>query len=172
MCRNKRPVVKKEPKTLATTIKGSKVTVDKICEVELNWEGYEEIRIFCVPHLSGCYIMLGNPALQDVRGSFSAGTAAVLMQQPGMLRFSLRMWRGNLETEPKSDLSTSANCILARADEFAVRAAELANQFNPVIEFAAPFPKEIHRELPPRSEERRVGKECNLPCRSRWSPYH
>ena len=24
----------------------------------------------------------------------------------------------------------------------------------------------------PRSEERRVGKECNTTCRSRWSPYH
>ena len=23
-----------------------------------------------------------------------------------------------------------------------------------------------------RSEERRVGKECTLRCRSRWSPYH
>ena len=23
-----------------------------------------------------------------------------------------------------------------------------------------------------RSEERRVGKECPSPCRSRWSPYH
>ena len=23
-----------------------------------------------------------------------------------------------------------------------------------------------------RSEERRVGKECFLMCRSRWSPYH
>jgi putative component of membrane protein insertase Oxa1/YidC/SpoIIIJ protein YidD len=23
-----------------------------------------------------------------------------------------------------------------------------------------------------RSEERRVGKECNAQCRSRWSPYH
>ena len=23
-----------------------------------------------------------------------------------------------------------------------------------------------------RSEERRVGKECGLMCRSRWSPYH
>ena len=23
-----------------------------------------------------------------------------------------------------------------------------------------------------RSEERRVGKECVNPCRSRWSPYH
>ena len=22
------------------------------------------------------------------------------------------------------------------------------------------------------SEERRVGKECDIPCRSRWSPYH
>src|SRR3546814_16219359 len=25
--------------------------------------------------------------------------------------------------------------------------------------------------LPPRSEERRVGKECVSTCRSRWSPY-
>jgi hypothetical protein len=24
----------------------------------------------------------------------------------------------------------------------------------------------------PRSEERRVGKECTLLCRSRWSPDH
>ena len=29
---------------------------------------------------------------------------------------------------------------------------------------------ETRREL--RSEERRVGKECSLLCRSRWSPYH
>src|SRR3546814_2070783 len=26
--------------------------------------------------------------------------------------------------------------------------------------------------LSPRSEERRVGKECVSTCRSRWSPYH
>ena len=26
--------------------------------------------------------------------------------------------------------------------------------------------------LDSRSEERRVGKECIPPCRSRWSPYH
>ena len=31
---------------------------------------------------------------------------------------------------------------------------------------------ESKKEAPPRSEERRVGKECSLPCRSRWSPYH
>ena len=28
------------------------------------------------------------------------------------------------------------------------------------------------REAGRRSEERRVGKECSLLCRSRWSPYH
>ena len=28
------------------------------------------------------------------------------------------------------------------------------------------------REAWERSEERRVGKECDIPCRSRWSPYH
>ena len=27
-------------------------------------------------------------------------------------------------------------------------------------------------EIPLRSEERRVGKECVSTCRSRWSPYH
>src|SRR3546814_15620145 len=28
------------------------------------------------------------------------------------------------------------------------------------------------RRARPRSEERRVGKECVSTCRSRWSPYH
>src|SRR3546814_15787668 len=34
-----------------------------------------------------------------------------------------------------------------------------------------PFPSEIIRPQY-RSEERRVGKECVSPCRSRWWPYH
>ena len=32
--------------------------------------------------------------------------------------------------------------------------------------------KAAEEALRARSEERRVGKECNLSCRSRWSPYH
>ena len=28
------------------------------------------------------------------------------------------------------------------------------------------------KEIQMRSEERRVGKKCIPPCRSRWSPYH
>src|SRR3546814_6525722 len=30
----------------------------------------------------------------------------------------------------------------------------------------------VSRNPSPRSEERRVGKECVSTCRSRWSPYH
>ena len=30
----------------------------------------------------------------------------------------------------------------------------------------------IDEECSLRSEERRVGKECTIQCRSRWSPYH
>ena len=30
----------------------------------------------------------------------------------------------------------------------------------------------IEKRLWQRSEERRVGKECMVQCRSRWSPYH
>ena len=35
-------------------------------------------------------------------------------------------------------------------------------------------PKYTGQEPPQetRSEERRVGKECRIGCRSRWSPYH
>ena len=32
--------------------------------------------------------------------------------------------------------------------------------------------RRIRRQPLSRSEERRVGKECVQPCRSRWSPYH
>ena len=43
-----------------------------------------------------------------------------------------------------------------------------------MIETDAPYLTPMpHRGKPnERSEERRVGKECRMPCRSRWSPYH
>ena len=80
----KLPVVKIEPKTLATAIKGSKGTVDKTCDVELNWGGYEETRMFYVAHLSGWDMILGKPALQDVRTTISAGRTPVTIQPAGM----------------------------------------------------------------------------------------
>ena len=39
------------------------------------------------------------------------------------------------------------------------------------LELVVPEDRERFRAVP-RSEERRVGKECSVTCRSRWSPYH
>ena len=36
---------------------------------------------------------------------------------------------------------------------------------------STPFASQMAAETA-RSEERRVGKECRIGCRSRWSPYH
>src|SRR3546814_17100144 len=42
---------------------------------------------------------------------------------------------------------------------------------DPAVIHCTP-PASITLACPPRSEERRVGKECVSTCRSRWSPYH
>ena len=57
--------------------------------------------------------------------------------------------------------------MLARADEVAVRAAELADQFNPVEEFATLFPKEIPRELLPL---RKINHKIHVITGSSWIP--
>ena len=40
------------------------------------------------------------------------------------------------------------------------------------LENSMEVPQKTKNRTTLRSEERRVGKECSLPCRSRWSPYH
>ena len=41
-----------------------------------------------------------------------------------------------------------------------------------IIVLAGKVMRIIRKSRVLRSEERRVGKECSEPCRSRWSPYH
>ena len=59
-----------------------------------------------------------------------------------------------------------------------VESAHLANRFKDAIlppVFSTPYLILIMENAAlnaVRSEERRVGKECSLTCRSRWSPYH
>src|SRR3546814_21198386 len=71
-------------------------------------------------------------------------------------------------------------CI--EADAILVRCGELPHLDETLIEPGDPAIRADHgnpvggglqggAELT-RSEERRVGKECVRPCRSRWSPYH
>ena len=54
------------------------------------------------------------------------------------------------------------------ADQPTVTVSAVARPTQPVaqISTSAPAPPQL------RAEERRVGKECSVTCRSRWSPYH
>ena len=58
------------------------------------------------------------------------------------------------------DTTTSRAVIQSAGAAYRMNAKELKAEFA----LAGMFQK--------RSEERRVGKECVQPCRSRWSPYH
>ena len=41
-----------------------------------------------------------------------------------------------------------------------------------LLEHSAGWNRDLDCNIINRSEERRVGKECHVVCRSRWSPYH
>ena len=58
-------------------------------------------------------------------------------------------WR---DVMPASDAHELVRAMIGMLDRGEVRVAEIVDG--------------------DRSEERRVGKECELKCRSRWSPYH
>ena len=65
----------------------------------------------------------------------------------------------------------------ARIDGLRAEASEAvgysANTLRTVSQrYRTAYAEELSRWQALRSEERRVGKECSLTCRSRWSPYH
>ena len=68
----------------------------------------------------------------------------------------------------KSEGITKANLFLAgQVDAKTMQSVYLNNRkFINEVEVAV-YTTDFHR-----SEERRVGKECRIGCRSRWSPYH
>src|SRR3546814_15032682 len=59
----------------------------------------------------------------------------------------------------------------ATPDERAVWAFDYVGNVKK-SDFALRFATRSKDWTPPRSEERRVGKECFSTCRSRWSPFH
>ena len=75
--------------------------------------------------------------------------------------------------------SKSSESIRVQAVEIQTRLTEAARGILSEFENAVlrepsrvPVPGGTIHPLTRRSEERRVGKECSEPCRSRWSPYH
>ena len=75
----------------------------------------------------------------------------------------------NVEGEPAYDETYRRGPVVMRGNDGTWRALWSVNQHAP--QFAVAYSEDLITWRPqdyPRSEERRVGKEC----RSRWSPYH
>ena len=56
--------------------------------------------------------------------------------------------------------------------EFVIKLADERGRVQEQVQTAATAEELRARFIHARSEERRVGKECQSVCRSRWSPYH
>ena len=61
-----------------------------------------------------------------------------------------------------------------RQSQMKIRGLKRTRLHNQLIRCAAflAIPLLLASLILGRSEERRVGKECRIGCRSRWSPYH
>ena len=82
---------------------------------------------------------------------------------------------GFWSTDMAIDLGTANTLVYVRGkgivlNEPSVVAVISRNGRNEVLAVGEEAKQMLGRT--PRSEERRVGKECSSPCRSRWSPYH
>ena len=71
----------------------------------------------------------------------------------------------------EQDTRAIIDTVLIYPDD-AAAAAALQQAVNTRKVSGDPQPMGVGQGGVVRSEERRVGKECYQPCRSRWSPYH
>src|SRR3546814_760067 len=103
------------------------------------------------------------------RGQVVVGAlpSASLMLVPPTLS-ALRNSHPGLETKTVEAYNDELlNMLRTNQVEFAI-AADLGNMSDMAFE---PLVDDAFCVVFPRSEERRVGKECVSTCRSRWSPY-
>src|SRR3546814_4897472 len=92
----------------------------------------------------------------------------------GVQTCALPISRGGevMTAEPRGG-SVPLHIIRHASDDMLVMQEEVTGPILPLRNYARieDAIAAIHRHAP-RSEDRRVGKECISTCRSRWSPYH
>src|SRR6266478_7356804 len=89
------------------------------------------------------------------------GTSALSTDLPS----AWRSWRYSRAIEPGH--ADALNYVILDREVFSHSENQLAD-VRIIDDLGHELPFEVRSQIAPRSEERRVGKEC----RSRWSPYH
>src|SRR3546814_14471350 len=102
--------------------------------------------------------MYNDPDVPIVRVADKVGTLSLSYKKGPVRLFVNSVWTGDKYR------STTPSWFAERL------AVSLSGSYEIDRNFEAFF--SIRNLVAPRSEERRVGKECVSTCRSRWSPYH
>ena len=108
-------------------------------------------------------------SLQTTSGEWSIGktrkgTDYVIISNLFALTNIVHQLRGQLETEDSLPVFAFYPVNRAVRDDDFPKRIRNKHEFDPISVY--------DDFLTSRSEERRVGKECRIGCRSRWSPYH
>ena len=74
---------------------------------------------------------------------------------------------------PSAPLAADVDAVVVALKSRTIAPADaIAQSLEAMKWLQAQGAQQIYFKYCSRSEERRVGKECYQPCRSRWSPYH
>jgi len=140
------------PVTLQRTMKGSRESLTHYVIVQLDWLGYLEEQTMLVAALKDWDVILGSPALRDMKAIINMGTMTVSIQLPEEERFTLQQWipvpatkttRKKMQPSfPKPVYTQSANPIVSAA-------TTLKKIVNPFNKFPDVFPETKNPELPP-----------------------
>ena len=90
------------PFTLMTAIKGSRASINKATEIELDWGGYIETITCCVAHLQGEDIIIGKPALWKNKAVIQAGPYPITIYPE---------WKELINLEPQKQINPSVQGI-------------------------------------------------------------
>jgi len=80
-----------EKKPLETAIQGSRSPMTNKTTVLINVQGYEEERTFYAANLRNWDVILGEPALKELKAIMNIHDNMICIQPPGMSRYNLMM---------------------------------------------------------------------------------
>jgi len=140
------------PVTLQMTMKGSRGSLTHYVIVQLDWLGYLEERTMLVATLKDWDVILGSPALRDMKAIINMGTMTVSIQPREQAHFTLQQCipvpvtkttrKKKQPSFPKPVYAQSANQIVSAA-------TTLKEIMNPFDKFPDVFPETKNLDLPP-----------------------
>ena len=167
-----------DKKSLNTTINEWNSVIEKVCDVQMDYEAHSETRILYVTNLTWWDMIVGKAALTVLKSLIPAGPKPAIMQPKGMARFALKEWeKAVLATWQVTSAALftkgEAPDYLLPLFEFMVSAMSLGEnrEFHPFIEFGQLFPATTPTVLPPlRAINQRICPKPGSTCVPIWRP--